>query len=60
MECVSKTHEQILEGMKKRSEEILSSKETAIEFLIKIGIYDKNGKLSKNYNNPNKLPIRDF
>lgn len=60
MEVVSKTHEQILEGMKRRSAEILESRERSIDFLIKIGIYTPNGELSRNYTDPNKIPLRDF
>ncbi|HXK50559.1 MAG TPA: hypothetical protein PKW56_08830 [Clostridiales bacterium] len=49
-----KEHEEYRKALEKASKKILSSKEKALDFLIKAGIYDKDGKLSKHYRSDSK------
>ena len=43
------TRKQYLKEFEKRAKEITLSKESAIRFFNKIGVYTHSGKLSKNY-----------
>ena len=45
MENIQKT----IQNMKKLTQEIISSKEKSLQFLIKAGICNEKGKLNKNY-----------
>lgn len=44
-----KEHKEYLEAFKKYSDKIVSSKKSAMEFLVRAGIHTSNGKLSKAY-----------
>ena len=58
MEYINKTHEQILEDFKIFAKNISDSKEKSLEFLVNLGINTPDGKLTKNYSDPNKIPQR--
>jgi len=45
----SKEHKELQKAFKVFAKKVNTSKESAQEFLISAGIYDKQGQLSKNY-----------
>lgn len=45
----NKEHKEYLEAFKRYSKKIASTKKEAGEFLVRAGIYNKKGKLSKAY-----------
>ena len=58
MKGTNKTHEQILIDLEKLSKSISGSKKESLDFLVRIGVNTKTGKLSRNYSNPHKIPQR--
>ena len=45
----SKEHKELLEAFKKYTKKMISSKQESQDFLLRSGIHNKKGKLSKNY-----------
>lgn len=45
----SKEHKELLEAFKKHTKKMISSEKESQNFLVRSGIHNKKGKLSKNY-----------
>ncbi len=52
------TREEYLREFRKRAKAINESRETALTFFKEIGVLSSTGKISKNYKNLNRNPVR--